>query len=440
MSEKNRFVKNSFFAYLTKFVPLLFSFIYTVILANSLGQAGYGLFMYLIALVLGFSKLFGSNLLNEIIMNFTAQTDSKKLFRRLFSLQYLLAIIIFSGLILFANEFITTIEGSDFGIFLMVLLILFLNPLSTSFFALNRGLRKFKNIFVAVLFENFIIMAGVILFVSFLGMGLQGAFYAKYLSLIFSGLIYIFYFRKTKFSNKPINKKAITSYGVFGALGEFLKQALSQAELIIMGIFISPVALGTYYIAEKISMIVLNSPATAISDVLFPVNSSNYKNKKKIEKYSSMCIKGTIIIVVILSVALLLLAHPVLTIFFPTYIAAAGLIPFIILREYMKTLGPINSILNSINKINQRTTERIITVTIGIVLLLLLVPAFGVIGLIIAQTINSFIAYTIAYFILRKYNNIKLDLIPKKKDIIFFYKEGKKIILTITKNIIRKKK
>jgi len=427
MSDKQAFAKNVLFSYTQKFFPLIFSFIYTIILANALGVKDYGLFMYLVALVIGFSKLFGSNLLNEIIMNFTAQTNSKKIFNRLFTAQYVLAFLVFTGLIFFGQAFIMGIEGSNFGIFIMVILLLFLNPLSTTFFALNREVRKFKNIFVAVLFENLISLVGIIIFIYFFGMGIEGAFYAKYASLIFSGLIYIYYFRKIKFTNNKVDKKAIANYGFFGAIGEFLKQALSQFELIAIGIFISPAALGIYYIAEKISNIVLNAPTTAISDVLFPVNSSNFKDKKKIEKYSSICMKGSLILTILISIALLLLSFPVLAIFFPAYIAAATFIPYIIVREYVKTFSSIKTILNSINKVNHRTVQRVITVVIGITLLILLIPPYGIIGLIIAQTITEFIAITLAYIILRKYNNIKVSLIPQKKDFIYFYLETKKL-------------
>ena len=428
MSEvKKQFVKNSFYSYSTKFIPVVFSFVYTIVLANVLGANDYGLFVYLTALVVGFLNLFGSNLLNEIVTNFTAQSGSKKLFKTILGLQYVLVILVFLGLYFFGEGFLTGLEGSTNYIFLLALVTLFLTPISTTMLALNKGIGKFDRIFVVSIFEHLVNLVFILLFVWYMELGIVGAFYSKFVSLAFSGLIYLAYLRKTHFANKPIEKKVVAKYGFFGALGEFLKQGLNQFEFIIIGIFISPAALGVYYIATKISNIVLGAPSSAFSDVLFPLNSSNFKDKKKIERYSSLSIKGTFITVLIFSILLMLIAYPVLAVLFPAYLTAVTLIPLIVIRQLVRSVGAVKLVLNSINKTGQRTIQRILVVPFGAVILILLVPSYGINGLIITQIIIELFAISIAYILLWKYNNIKIDLVLRRRDIDYFYKSTKEL-------------
>jgi O-antigen/teichoic acid export membrane protein len=431
MSEKNAFIKNSFFSYLTKFIPIIFSFAYTIVLANMLGVRDYGLFIYLGALVIGFLNLFGANLLNEILTNFIAQTGSKKLFKIIMLAEYVLTTIIFLGILIFGNGFITGLDGSNYLILGLAAVLVFFNPLTTTFMCLNKGIGKFDRIFVATTAENFVNLVFIIIFIWGFNMGLPGAFFSKYISLLASGLIYMFYLRKTVFKNKPIQKKEIKRYGMFGAIGEVLKRALSQFELIMIGIFISPAILGLYYVAEKIASIALGAPSGAFSDVLFPLNSANYKDKKKITKYSSLSVKVSFLIVFIFSIILSILAYPVLLVLFPAYVSALVFLPFLIILHYVKSFGAIKLILNSINKTDQRTLQRGLTVAFGATMLIILIPTYQVVGLIVANILMEIFAITIAYILLRKYNGIKISLVPRKADLIYFFGETRKVVTRI---------
>ncbi len=435
---KYLFVKNSSFSFAEKLLPVLFSFTYTILLTAALSSAEYGLFNYIIAFALGFANLFGSTTLNNLLTNFTAQKSSKSLFKKVFIAEFLIAGAIFLGLMLFNNIIITSVGGTTLSIIIMAGAILFLNPLTTIFASLNKGMENFNRVFVASMLENLINLIFIALFVVILGYGIEGAFYSKYLSLIGSALIYIFYLKKTSFKNKPINKKEVITYGKFSVIVEVIKEGGSMIQVIIMGLFIGPAILGVYYVARKVTSLALNAPSEAIGDVLFPLNSKNFNNKKNIENYSSICIKGAIILLVIMSIALIICAPLIIGIFFPKYTAALELIPLLALLFIFEGYRKIDTIFKSINKVQFNLLQAIITFTIEIIVLLIFVPWLGVKGLIIAQIIWSAINGFTGYLLLRKVGGIKLSLIPMPRDLKYFYKEIRHLIPILFKEVKNK--
>ena len=441
MSEaKKEFMKNSLFSYLGKFAPIIFSFIYTIILAEALGANDYGLFTYLTAIGVGFLNLFGSNFLYEILSNFTAQSGSRRLFKIILSMQFLLTTAVFIGLIIFGNDFLAGMNGSSTLIVLIALALIFFNPLISSFEGLYEGAGKFGRPFVGILAEHLVNLGMIIFFVHFMGLGLMGALIAKYISLGFHVFVYFIYYRKMVFKEKPIEMKVVKKYFFSGIGGEFVSQLGSQINTVAMG-FISPAVLGVYYIADKICSIALGAPSSSTIEVIAQSNSSNFADKKKIEKYTSLSTKVAFFIVVIFSVLLFFLAYPLLAIFFPKYVDGIVFIPLLAIEKYFKSLDSVKTILISLNKAADMTIQKTICTSAMIASIIILVPVLGlgILGLIIARVITVATSVVSGYVMVRRHG-IKIDLVPRKSDAIFVYNEGKMIFSSIMARIFQKKK
>ena len=87
-------LKNTFFSYLSKNLPAVIAFVYTIIISNLLGPESYGLYNYLPALLVGFLVLFGGDFFDNLLWTFTSRTKSKNLFKKIFVIEIALIIII----------------------------------------------------------------------------------------------------------------------------------------------------------------------------------------------------------------------------------------------------------------------------------------------------------------------------------------------------------
>lgn len=419
MQDKSELFRSIIFSYGTKISGLAINLVYFYIIANYLGPELYGLFNYFSGFSVTLASVIGVLLLQDALNTFIPQTKSLKLFKKLLKWQYFLALPLFLIILLFADKLVLFIGKPYPDLLLLGSILILFTPVYSSYLYVFKGFKRFGKILKITTVENLLNLILAIVFAVWLRQGIYGVFYAKFIATSISIILFTKQYRNLAFSRKEVNFLPIKNYLKNSAIFNIVKPAWEQVILILMGLFVSPVALGVYYIVQKLILYTLDMPKTALSDALFPYMSENATNTKLLEQYTSKNIKLSIIISLVLG-SLIALASPLLfDIFFKQYQGTQSLVfLFMILNVVcsMNALGVVYTIVNRIDLLNRAMLLGFITL---IVSGFALVPSFSTIGLLLSLNIATLVKnMTLMYYLKRL--SLKIDMIPRLNDIIYF--------------------
>jgi O-antigen/teichoic acid export membrane protein len=410
-------LKNTFFSYLSKNLPAVIAFVYTIIISNLLGPESYGLYNYLPALLVGFLVLFGGDFFDNLLWTFTSRTKSKNLFKKIFVIEIALIIIILIIVNVFSGYVSGIIGIADQELILIASLFLIFTPINSLFGVLFKAFSKFGTILKATLIESVTTLGLSIIFVVFLGMGLEGAFISRFIAIFVSILFLARQMKTLKFENKPISRKAIWKFSKWNISSKFIRNLKNQLQTIIMGVLISPAALGFYYLGQKITNIFVLNATNALAETLFSKNSENFDKKDLISIQTSFAIKASLLLNIIFGIILLLIAPIVVNIVFPQYTNVLIYIPLFAIHAVVMAQAPVTNIFDSINETQNNLKLGVLMLVLVFVLMLPLTMLFGLFGLMIAFILFSEINVLATIFLLRKHD-VYISVIPRLKDII----------------------
>lgn len=421
------FLKSSIFSYSSKVFLLIISFFYTYLIANALGPGSYGLAMYLLAFFGNLVYLFGTEVFTEVLVVFTPKKRSRKLFFTLTKLLVFLFIILFFLFFLFSSEISAFLGRGPPGLLRLCSFIFLLMPFSLLFIALFKGFKQFGKVLKVLVAEGFSNLLFAFLFVSFFGLGIFGVVYAKFISLGVALVLSIFYFRLLPFEKKQINFKEVRKYAKGMFMVNFFKKLRTQAVLIYMGLFILNRNLGFYYVIEKLANSFIGMPIASLSEVVLPFTSEKTRSKKALSRYVSYNIKLTIMIAIMSGFFLVAAGYFILSTFFPDYLSAYYLISFFVLLYIGLSVSPIAIGYKCINKVEYITKASSMNAMVQIFLGFFLIFNFHIIGIILTQVIGNLVAFIYLY-LKQKEVGLKIEVRPRKKDLLFFYNSIKLIL------------
>jgi len=236
-----------------------------------------------------------------------------------------------------------------------------------------------------------------------LGYGVLGAIVGYTLSFVVAGIsglvvLYFILFKplaKHKASIRDILRilKAMLKYGVPLSVATIIGGALSQFYGFMMAIYASDSMIGNYQAAANFSVL-LTFFTIPIGTVLFPMFAKlDPQNEHELLKtvYSSS-IKYASILLMPATMAVIVLARPMIsTLFGERYAFAPFFLALAVMGNLLTILGSVSvtSFLTGVGETKLLMKQSMLNLSIGIPLGFLLIPAFGVTGVILGSLLSS---------------------------------------------------
>jgi len=415
-SNANIFARNTFFNYLSKMIPAVVSFIFTLLISNYLGPENYGLYNYLPAVIVGFATLLGGEFMSNLLWTFTARKKSKGFFKRIFYVNLLIIVALFVGINIFGPQAMAMLNTSHSELIPLASIFLLLTPVNTLVITLFKGFSKFGKVLKAATIENVITLAVSAVLIIPLQMGLAGAFIARFVAIAASLIFYYAAYKKLEFSNAKVNAGEVKKYCGWNIVASLIRNLNIQIVTIASGLILNAVTLGIYYLGQKITAIAIANISNTISEIMWSKNSENYKNKELIGKQTSIAIKVSLLITAALCVPFLIISPLIINWLFPGYTELIFYVPAFLILLVVQAQAPLTSMFNSINRTKNNARMYLVALALTFVLTLPLTYFFGLMGLLIANMITSEIIYLTIIYLLKK-EDICVSVIPSWRDI-----------------------
>lgn len=432
MSEKLQYLRSGFFSYSGKIITIMSSFVYTLLIANFLGPEKYGLVNYYISFAIGLIGIFGINFFSGLLSVFMPKWKSKAFLKYVLCVVFALSIVLFASLFLFSGQISLFLGKSNFELLQITSILLLIMPFVLVYSALFRSFKMFGkelkfNLVVAV-FNLMVAFFFVIVF----GYGVFGVVYAMAVSNVIGLVFLILWSRRLKYQNKSIDVAAIKTYCKFGVPATFLRRIDTQIFLVFMGLFIADNELGMYYIAIKITSIALSIPINTLTEVLLPYVSELQVSKNRISRYVSLNVKFSLILMVIVSIFIILFSKLFLSLFFSRYVEAYPYILLFTIFFVLSSLNPLANLYLSLNRMDVIAKSFFGGLMSTIVFGLVLIPIFGVFGLIITQIMNVLVSRGIFVYSLKSVG-FDVGIVPKRDDFVYFWRTLKNLFVIMFK-------
>ena len=236
----------------------------------------------------------------------------------------------------------------------------------------------------------------------YLGYGALGAITGYTVAYVASGIIavallYFAIFKKLKperirKANILQTLKPMLSYGIPLAIATIISGGLAQFYSFIMAASVSTAMIGNFRIATNFAVL-LTFFMAPISTVLFPAFSKlNPRNEPHLLKtIFTASVKYTALFLAPATMALMVLSQPIIsTIYGEKWLSAPFLLTLYVITNLFTILGTTskNNLLTALGETKMLMKLNVLTLSIGVPLAFLVIPSFGIPGL-IAVTITA---------------------------------------------------
>ena len=254
------------------------------------------------------------------------------------------------------------------------------------------GLRSF------VIICESIVQTAISILLVFLGYGALGAVIGFTFSSLATGIIglvmlYLVVFRsfRTKTNRFGIIKslKTMLRYGVPLSVSTIIRNFLTQFYGFIMAFFCSDLLIGNYYITVNFAVI-LTFLSAPVSTVLFPAFAKlNPQNEQQLLKtVFASSVKYCALLLVPVTMAMMILSQPMInTLFGANWVYAPVFLTLYVVGDLFIVLGDISirSLLTGLGETKMLMKQSVLKLILGIPLAFLLIPTFGILGVILGS-------------------------------------------------------
>jgi len=338
--------------------------------------------------------------------------------------EYILFIPLFLFCFFFAELIVSFLGKSEPELFRLVAFVILLIPLRESLTAFFQGFKSFGKVLKGLLLESLLNLSLAFLFVVLFGLGMFGVVYAKILSLLGFILLSAFYFRKLPLKKRALDKKEIKKFAFGIVPSNLLRRGATLVKLVYMGLFILDIELGFYYLLSKITAYIISAPKDSLTTVLTPYNVERYKDKKTIGNFTSLTLKFSVLLTLVIGAIVVLIGQPLLSVFFPDFSKAFYLVPFFILHYTVKSGMVVSSVFSSLNRTDILAITNAAALSIVVIGGWILMPMYGVTGLLLTEIIQVIAMVAIMVYFSRRLG-VPISVIPMPKDIKYFYSKIK---------------
>lgn len=399
-SLSHKTLKNSGYSVLSYAAPILFSIFITPVVVHKLGVADYGIYI-LVNTIAAFMSLLDMGL-SIALVKFVSQYNAEGNFpalAKLYNSVYLLYVLIgLLGLVvyLFLGKFFLPLfkiasesQPHIMTVFLLAGILFFISSMSTIYVSALVALQRYdistKIAFGQLLVFNLGILAAVVL-----GYKLKAILLINIFSIFTAAVIYRWQFHKLlpKIRLRFIWDKASIvqaySFGFYVAISNLASNALIQLDRFIIPIFLGPAALSYYSlpgnVAQKTSGI-----TNSMAGVLFPVTSAmaGENRREEIKNIYRRVLRNVTLAAAAFTAAIAVFAYPILFYWLGKDFSdkGAGILVILALTYFLLSLlGAANSFLLGLNQVKFITIVSVSLAVLNVLLLLILVPKWGILG------------------------------------------------------------
>lgn len=399
----------------------------TIFVGNLMGDVNYGL--YTIALVApNLISTFRDWGINTATIRYTAQynaEDKRAKIRSIFA-----AGIVFEtalGLVLTVIGFL--LSGFLAGLYNEVQLtpliqvaafIILTGALLTVAQSAFVGLERMELNSVTIICQS-IIKTIVIPVLVILGLGPFGAVVGYVTALLIAALIGVF-LMWTLYNNlpKPDNgkleikstTKTMFNYGLPLSIANIISGFQTQFYNFIVPIYVPPNIYGNYGIANTFAVLITFF-AAPITTILFPAFSKLdvQKERETLKYVFQFSVKYASLLVVPTAAVVMVLSQPGIGVLFPQFLDAPLFLTLLATNYFFTAFGnlSVGNLINSQGQTRFNLKLALLTSAIGFPLSLILIPRFGIIGLIITTVTAGIPSLIVALFWVRKKYGITVD-------------------------------
>jgi len=431
----SKFIRHTAITFAARIFRIFLGLLSAIIIARFLRPEGRGIYsmaMLLPALLVGFGNLgFGQA---SVFYTGKKKYAPKNILETSLVLSFILGLIaILIGLIViyfFGDRVFPGVKKT----YLLYGLVLIPLQFAIQFVScLFLGLQKIKqyNFFGIVQSVSFLIL--LLIYLVLFNYGIKEAIIANILSCLFCMIIILFFAGKTvdqfKLNIDKSYVKDAFKYGFKIYLGNITQFLLYKADLLLINLFVNPLAVGLYItavgLAEKI-WLVSQSAAT----VLFPTVSCE-TDAKKLKEFTPTVCRNVLLITFAGAIFLFLMGRFIVILLF-TNEYSDSVLPFQVLLIGVVAMSGWRIIANDLYGRGRPEINiyiSIISVVLNVILNILWIPKYNIVGAAWATSVSysfAFWAITLVYIRISG-NNIWDVVFIRKSDLKFYVNMARKL-------------
>lgn len=409
-------------AFISSIITIPISFILRIFLARWLSVSDLGLYQ-MVATVIGTVLMAATFGIPTAIIKFTAEFKDEKETLNQFVTASILASLFFGSVVgfliyAFSGLISQLFHMPDLRALLEIVSLTF--PFYSAFFTLIsfiNGLRWMRRYAILIFFQSFSLLIFTIIIVGIMGLGLKGATYSLVLCTVcmalmaFAGAKEFFSFQ---FDNLKKKISTLLRYGVILLGSDVMNVISSNADILIIGYFLSQTDVGFYSIAIALGMIINLVPA-AIQRITYPATSEllSKQNPKQLHIMLDKSMKYTTLLLVPMSLGIAFFSEPIVKILFGSKYLPS-LLPLNILLIGRTIKGSINTPIGAIFTSVGRPDISLFFDTFGsvssILLMVLLIPFFGISGAAFSTSFTMAIGALLFIILIPRFTTFRIDL------------------------------
>jgi O-antigen/teichoic acid export membrane protein len=424
-STGERTVKNAAYGFVSYLWPILFSFFLTPFIIHRLGVEEYGVYVLLLTIISFFSLLnfgFIYSFVKELSAANANTEASVARMRQIFGATLVIftgvgVIAIATGVILmYAGPALFNLDAAQHSAlqtsFFVVGIIGFLNSLSLVYSHIPFALQR-QDIGTTVYIANITITGLLTIAALFLGRGVVWLIGIQVVSSALSLITLYWYSRKIAPWLTPVFTAPGSLYRQLAAAGGFMymhnlsSTFLSQLDRLIISSMTGSAAL-TYYAVPGSLTEKIQGTVTSLSGILFPLTSQLLEQgrQEELRRIYRRAMTVILLLASALATSIAVFGHKILLYWVGPEIAVAStpilhwLVPtYFLLAVFM----PLTNFLGGLGRTKFLALSSVSMATLNIVLLLVLLPTYGILGAAIAYFMSLLPLVGVIYYIEKYY-------------------------------------
>ncbi|MCW4016999.1 MAG: oligosaccharide flippase family protein [Candidatus Bathyarchaeota archaeon] len=276
-----------------------------------------------------------------------------------------------------------------------------------------------------------VLKTGLMILLVTLSFGTYGAIIGNAVSYLSAGIIsvillYLVIIKQIKTPKSQLEimstLRTMLKFGLPLSVSAMLVGVLSQFYSFLVAIYSTDLIMGNYQIALNF-VVLVNIFSSSLTTILFPTFSKikAHEDPKTLKDVFQYSVKYATLLVVPLTFAVMVLSEPgVASLFYDKYEYAPLLLSLYVITYLYSAAGSLSasSLINSQGKTKVNMKITILTFMVGIVLSLVLIPYFGVYGLIATNSLASVPGLVVSLWWIKKNYNVTVNWVSSIKILV----------------------
>ena len=414
--EATKIAKHTSLFYIQFVATLIMGAISGVIIPRIIGAADFGLVTLtngVYGMGTGLLDLGSSHSVTRFVAKYRAEKDESSLKTAVICtsiIKYAGSGVVGIVLFLFAGYLANQVFGMPEAenLFRLIAICAFLQPI---ILIITNTLYGYQQISKQVLLTIFLaaVTTGLSIFFVLQGYGATGVVVAGVIAMVITVPLAIALSKKILIDLRKIKAdlslskiKEIIRFGLFLTVSNISAIIYTQADKVILGLFVTSAELGCYGLAFVIASMI-EATSTPISSAMLPMVSElkGKNDNSSINKMFSLSSKYMAIYAVFFTALAIPLADPIFRIVFPEFIDSVLIFQILVIAAgFRAVLHSFVSVVEGVGRVDITAKLRVVTMAVSLILLVILIPKFGLLGAPLAFTINAglyLLLSTIAY-------------------------------------------